>query len=91
MAPRLTEQQEYLFSRIPKWYDVKPKNTDEEPASVIKARKTLSDYEHTKKQNDIAKERYFNKRVSDVKEAIHFGDPKDALRKVKELEARFPK
>ena len=85
---QLSKQQEYLLSRIPRWYDVEKKE-EAEPAEVIKARKTIEVYTEKTGKARKAREVSFNKSATAAREAIYFRDAVDALEILKKLEAEF--
>ena len=87
---KLSKEQEFLMSRIPRWYDVRP-NDPQATEKVKKAQTLIAEWNKTHETKVCFFKKAFDQDCAELKEAIYFADSKTALAKVKAIEAKYPR
>ena len=85
----LSEQQKHLLNRLPNWYEARGNTEPKEPASVIRARKVIEEWDERTKKERVQREQRFKKALNETRESIYFLTADKALVKVKAFETEF--
>jgi uncharacterized membrane protein len=86
----ISPQQNYLFERLPKPYNLKFKDTNE-PVKIKSARELIKNYEEERSNSNRTRNNRIQAIIKEAQEAIYFQPISDALETVKKAEIEIEK
>jgi hypothetical protein len=83
---RITEQQKYLLSRIPRIYDMNGAPKRQEPAAIKIARKRIENWDKAEANRECAARKRNEALIRKAREAVYFAPPEKALAIIRQCE-----